>query len=89
MARILDVAQHGGDGHDGQPDPEEVEEAMEIAVVARRVKVGYARGELDGWEDAPLLRRARLLARRREGLDGRGRILRDGRRAAAGVGGRS
>lgn len=62
VSRILHIAQHGGDAHDGEADPEEVEEAMEVAVVALGVEVGDARGELDGREDAAALLGADLLA---------------------------
>lgn len=71
VSGVLPVAQHGGDAHDGQADPEEVEEAMEVAVVAGRVEVGDARGEFDGWEDATALFGADELAGGGEGF-GRG-----------------
>ena len=67
--------------HDGEADPEEVEEAVEVAVVAVGVEVGEARCELNGREDAAALRGAGLFARRDERLvRGRG-VFGDGCRA--------
>lgn len=79
--RVLHVAQHGSDAHDGQANPEEVEEAMEVAVVGLGVEVRDAAGEVDGWEDATFLLGAGLFAGGGQGLDGRGRIFGDGSRA--------
>lgn len=70
-ARLLEVAQHGRDAHDEQADPEEVEEAMEVAVVGVRVKVRHSAGKLYGREDSPLLLGAGLPSRARQDLDGR------------------
>lgn len=82
MACILPVAQHCGDAHDGQANPEEIEETMEVTVVTIWVEVRKTRGKLDGREDAPALLGASLLARGGEGL-GRGRgIVGDRSRAA-------
>ena len=39
VAGVFDVSQHCGDCHDGESDPEEVEEAMKISVVAVGVEV--------------------------------------------------
>lgn len=39
ISRVLHVPQYGGHAHDGQANPEQVEEAMKIAVVAFRIKV--------------------------------------------------
>lgn len=64
ISRILHVAQHGGDAHDGEANPEEVEEAMEVTIIALGIEVGDARGELDGREDAAALFGTNLLARR-------------------------
>lgn len=74
VTRVLDVAQHSGDGHDGQTYPEKVEKAMEVTVVAVGVEVGHSAGEFDRREDAP-----RLLARRREALNRGRRVGGDGR----------
>lgn len=82
-ARLLEVAQHGGDAHDEQAHPEEVEEAMEVAVVGVRVKVRHSAGELYGREDSPLLLGAGLPSRARQDLDGRQGIGWDGSRSAA------
>lgn len=38
-ARFLDIAKHTGYAHDCQADPEEVEEAMEVAVVGVGIEV--------------------------------------------------
>lgn len=65
---VLDVAQHAGEGHDAQADPEEVEEAMEVAVVGVGVEVRDTARKLDGREDATALLGADLLACAREGL---------------------
>jgi hypothetical protein len=66
---VFYIPQHGCYGHDGKPNPEEVEEAPEIAVVAVRIKVRHAACELDGWEEAAALLCAGLLSGCREGLD--------------------
>lgn len=39
MARILDVPQASRDSHDGQADPEQIKEAMEVPVVGGRVEM--------------------------------------------------
>lgn len=62
VASVLDIAQHGGDGHDGQTNPEEVEKAMEVAIVGVGIEVGDAAREFDGREDAASLLGASLLA---------------------------
>src|SRR5690242_1115530 len=83
VARLLDLAQHGGNDHDGQADPEQHKEAAEVAVVARGVEVGDAVHVLDSREHAPLLLGAYLAARGGGGLDrGRG-VGGDGRRSPA------
>lgn len=69
-ARVLHVAEHGGDAHDGQANPEEVEEAMEVAVVAVGIEVTDARGVVDCWEETTALLGADLFARCREVLEG-------------------
>lgn len=79
VARVLDVAQHGGDGHDSQADPKEAEEAMEVAIVRVGVEVGDAARELDGREDTSSLLGASLLASGGERLDGGQCVDRDGR----------
>jgi hypothetical protein len=66
VPRVLDIPQHGRYGHDGKADPKEVEEAMEVAVVAVRIEVGYAARELDRGEESSALLGTRLLACRRE-----------------------
>lgn len=68
-ARLLEVAQHGRDAHDEQADPEEVEEAMEVAVVGIRVKVRHSARELYGREDPPPLLGAGLPSGARQDLD--------------------
>lgn len=78
ISRVLHVAQHGGDAHDGEADPEEVEEAMEVAIVALGVEVRDARGELDGGEDAATLLGANLLAGGRERFGRWRSVFRDG-----------
>lgn len=70
VSGVLYIAQHGGDGHDGQADPEEVEEAMEVTVVAVGIEVGNSTGELDGGEETSALLCANLLTGGRERLDG-------------------
>lgn len=77
--RVLHVAQHGGDAHDGEADPKEIEEAMEVAVVGFGVEVGDATGEVDGWEDSTFLLGAGLFAGGGEGFGGGRCILWDRR----------
>lgn len=81
VARLLDLAQHGGDDHDGQANPEQHKEAAEVAVVAVWIEVRDAIHVLDGREHAPLLLGADLAARRGGGLDGRRGIGGDGSRS--------
>lgn len=83
VACLFDLAQHRGNDHDGQADPEQHEEAAEVTVVACGVEVGDAIDVLDGREYAPLLLGADLAARRGRSLDGGGRIGGDGRGSAA------
>ncbi len=83
ISGVLVIAQHGSDAHDGEADPEEVEEAMEVAIVGVGIEVGDARGEFGGREETSSLFGADLLACARQGL-GRGRgVFGDGRRATA------
>ena len=42
VAGVFVIAQHGSDAHDGQADPEEVEEAMKVTIVGVGIKVGDA-----------------------------------------------
>ncbi len=48
-------------------DPEEVEEAIEVAMVGVRIEVGDARGEFGGQEETSSLFGADLLACARQG----------------------
>ena len=50
MARFFRISRHGGDDHDCQADPEQDEEAAEVAVLALFVEVRYARCIFDGRE---------------------------------------
>lgn len=76
--RILCVPKHRRDAHNGEANPEEVEKAVEVAVVRRRVEVRDARGELYGREDAPPLLGAGELAGGGKGLGRWGGIFGDG-----------
>lgn len=78
-AGVFDVAKHRGNTHNGKANPEEVEEAMEVSVVAFRIEMADARGELDGRKDATTLFGSSLLASSGKGLDGRRRIFGDRR----------
>lgn len=75
---ILDIAQACRNGHDGQADPEEVEEAMEIFVIRVWVKMRQSRGEIDRGKESPPLFGPYLLACTRQGFGRLRRILRDG-----------
>ena len=91
IARVLHVTQHSGAAHDGETDPEEVKEAMEVAIVALGIEVGDTGGELDGREDAATrailetaLLCASLLTCIGEGLDGGRSVVGNGRGSTAG-----
>ena len=72
---LFEVAQGGCEGHDGQADPEEDEEAGEVGILARGIEVGDARFIFDGREDATAILLAELFAYGRCGLDRGRRIL--------------
>ena len=64
-----DLAQHGGQDHDGQADPEEDEEAGEVGILARGIEVGDARFVFDGRKDAAAALLAELFADGGGGFD--------------------
>ena len=68
-AGLFEVAQRGREGHDGQADPEEDEEAGEVGIFARRIEVGDTRLVFDGREDATAVLLAELFAYGRGGFD--------------------
>lgn len=78
-AGVFDVSKHRGNAHNGEANPEEVEEAMEVSVVAFWIEMTDARGELDGRKDATALLGSSLLASSGKGLDRRRRIVGDRR----------
>ena len=79
-ARLFEVAKRSGQRHNCQTDPEEDEEAREVRILARRVKVRHARLVFDRRENPPLVLLAQLFAYGGGGLDaGRGVLGRCGR----------
>ena len=78
IAGLLDIASCCRHHHDSQANPEEHEEAAEVAVLASGVKVRDARGVVDVVELLALRLGSGLLAGGRYGLGGGGSILGDG-----------
>ena len=65
---LLDVPQHRRHDHDGQPNPEQSEEAMEVSMLAVGVKVGESSGVVDGGEEPMFLLGSDVFARDGDGL---------------------
>ena len=79
IPRLLEVAQHSRDHHDGKTDPKEDEEAAEVAVLAAGVEVRDSRVIVDRGKHAAFLLGADGFAGRGGGLHGGGCVWRDGR----------
>lgn len=85
-ARVLVVPQHRRDPHDGQPDPEQVEEPVEVVVVGLGVEVRHARLEVRRREEAPPpLFRPHLLSDLRDRFGGFGGVFGNRGGTAAGM----
>lgn len=70
VSSLRQIPEHGGENHNGKPDPEQDEEAAKVMIVAIRVKVRDAILVVDGREDALLVLGAYQPSRRGRGVDG-------------------
>lgn len=76
VTSIFDVSQHRGHDHDGQTDPEESKESVEVMIIALRIEMRNAGNVVDGIEQTASC--SHLFPGGRKGVDGGRRIFRHG-----------
>jgi len=78
ISSVLDVSQHGCDGHNGECDPEQYIEALEISIITGGVEMRNPGGVFNRREESPPMLRPDLFPHRGDRMN-RGRSIRRNR----------